>query len=61
MDTATTFKTIKPADIPITPARTEIGYHAASQCVSLHCPLHVWVCDLNGDLVFATNRPAVTA
>lgn len=27
-----------------------VDAHSVHACRSLRCPLHVWICDLNGDL-----------
>ena len=50
-----------PGELQAARGRSEVPHHTAAECTSLHCPLHVWVCDLNGDLVFATARPAPAA
>lgn len=37
------------------PTKAEDATHGAAECRSLRCPLHQWSCDLNGNLVLATE------
>lgn len=61
MNSANTLKGQTTGELSAAHARSEVPHHTAAQCTSLHCPLHVWVCDLNGDLVFAKAHPAPAA